>query len=138
MELDKSGRKRPSPLFVKGPTGYWQLRSLAQVELMHGPQAQMSLAPIPSNTPNCSALCVTIASSQTFVTGSAVSESLSGVSDALINHPEQAVSAAGHVIKRYVLAAKVYNLAEQMENIKSQCQTLCNMDAAEYQYEFNN
>lgn len=49
-DVDKAGRKRPGPGFVKGPTGYWQLQAEAEVELMYGANGQMSLAPVPSNT----------------------------------------------------------------------------------------
>lgn len=58
------------------------------------------------------------------------------LSDVLIQHPNQGVSAAGYAIRRFVLPAKVYNTAVQMESIKNYCGELCSLDPFEYQHRF--
>ncbi len=135
-QLDKAGEERPGDGFVIGPKGYWQNQTGAEVELIHGPDAQMSMAPVPSNNPSCNALCVSIATTESFVTGSSISDSLSSVADVLMQHPNHGVSAAGFAIRRFVLPAKVYNTAVQVESIKKYCAELCSLDPFEYQQRF--
>ncbi len=133
---DKAGRTRPGPGFVIGPKGYWQMQIGAETELLHGPNSQMTQAAIPGNTPMCEATCVAVGTTDAFVNGSEAANALSTTSDVLVKHPNQGVSAGGHVIRRFVLPAKVYHTAVEFDSIKNYCARLCGMDPYEYQLNF--